>query len=579
LKKNIDQPIKIILMEQPMKLSRTAINVHFFTLALVVLATLFTIHACTTKDHASKKKPKFVYGSTSIFPPFEFLNEKGQPEGFNVDLIREIGNRMDFEVVFELDDWGKVKERIKNRKGIDIGDMYINKERMGYVDFSNVHSIIYHEFVTRRDTLPKLTLDSIKGLRVIVEDGTSVHEYLSQDNHGAIIIPVASEPEALRLLHEGKYDCAIVTQFSSNNYIIENGLTDLTTSGAPFFPLQLAFHVQKGNQELLDKINKGLTQVKLDGTYSKIYSKWFELGEKHRFKKTIRILIWILVTTIILLLLFIMITRYLRMMVEQKTRELNLRVTEIDKVKNTLSQQNNLLKETNKQLDTFVYSISHYIRGPISSALGVITLIRLESLESTRMKHLGMIESSLHRLEKFTRATSEYLVSMNDGSNLTQIDFYQMVQDIFSRALLSNAKTNIDLSIDNKIAEGLTLDKSRLTIVLSNIIDNSIRYSDDKKQTRYVKVALEKDADNYKITIEDNGEGIQEPYLESVFEIFFRANQKSDGSGLGLYIAKEALKKMNGTIHLTSTEGVGTKLTILIPQATTVPNGTINKNT
>jgi signal transduction histidine kinase len=535
-------------------------------LMIGILASLSFIYACAPDDQGNSKKQKLVYGS-NIFPPFEFLNKKGEAEGFNIDLIKAIGERMDFEVVFQLEDWAKMKDKIKNKEGIDIGDMYVNDERKEYVDFASVHAVVYHEFVTKKQAYPKLSLDKISGLKLLVEGGTSVHEYFLKNNHDAIITAAATEPEILRLLRDGKYDCAIVTQYSSNNYIIDNDFKDLTISGAPIFPLQLAFHVQKGNEELLEKINKGLTQVKLDGTYSKIYSKWFELGDKKTLRNRLNVLIWLSVITSLLLFLSIAVSRYLKKAVKQKTAELELRVNEIGNIKNTLSEQNHLLKEAYKQLDTFVYSISHHIRGPVSSVLGVLNLMKMEFTDNSRLNYIGMIESSLHRLEKFTRGISDYLISVKDNSTLAKVDFNQMVEDIFKSTVLDNTKTNIELLIENKTkGDTITLDKNKLTVILSSIIANSIQYCDTKKQSSFIKVSIEKEEENFKISIEDNGVGIQEEYISSVFEIFFRANQKSQGSGLGLYIAKEAVNKMNGTIQLISRQGAGSKFTIIIPQ-------------
>jgi signal transduction histidine kinase len=544
------------------------LKIDFSSLAILLLSSLFFVNACTSDTPIKSKKQKLVYGSNN-FNPFEFINEKGEPDGFNVDLINAIGERMGFEVVFQLEEWGAVFEKIKKGKGVDIGDMYFNEERRKYVDFASTHAVVYHEFVTRKHILPKLSLDKISGLQVIVEKGTYVHEYFLKNTHGATIIPVASEPEALRLLNQGQYDCAILTQYSSNNYIIDNNLNDLTISGAPIFPLQLAFHVQKGNQELLDKINKGLSQVKLDGTYSKIYSKWFELGERKTIKTILRILIWVLAITSFLLLLFIFISRYLKKVVEQKTVELEMRITEIGKVQKELSEQNHLLKEAYKQLDTFVHSLSHHVRGPVSSALGVINLIRMESIENVKLTYISMIESSMHRLEKFTRNVSDYLVSVKDNINLSKIDFNQMAEGIFKNSILHHPKNAVELIIENRVDGDIIVDKKKLSITLHNIITNSIQYSNNEAEPCFVKVTIEKEDSYYKIVVEDNGVGINEEHMPKVFDIFYRASQTSTGSGLGLYIAKEAIQKMNGKIMATSTIGLGSRFTILVPTVLT----------
>jgi signal transduction histidine kinase len=108
-------------------------------------------------------------------------------------------------------------------------------------------------------------------------------------------------------------------------------------------------------------------------------------------------------------------------------------------------------------------------------------------------------------------------------------------------------------------------DYSRLLIIFNNIISNAVRYRDRWKEDSYLKIDLHTTADLATITFEDNGVGIANEYIDRIFKMFFRANADSKGSGLGLYIVKGAVEKLNGSIQVQSALGEGTKFLIQVP--------------
>jgi signal transduction histidine kinase len=125
---------------------------------------------------------------------------------------------------------------------------------------------------------------------------------------------------------------------------------------------------------------------------------------------------------------------------------------------------------------------------------------------------------------------------------------------------------NPDIRIENLVSEDLILhtDSMRLKIVLSNLIDNSLKYRDEKKEKPFIRIEAAERDDVKLIIVKDNGVGIDQLYLEKIFHMFFRASEHSKGSGLGLYIVKETLNKINGTIQVESSLGMGTTFLVKI---------------
>lgn len=108
-------------------------------------------------------------------------------------------------------------------------------------------------------------------------------------------------------------------------------------------------------------------------------------------------------------------------------------------------------------------------------------------------------------------------------------------------------------------------DNYRLSLILNNLISNAIKYSDPQKETSFIQITIKLRPDKVLLTFKDNGIGIENDYIKKVFNMFFRATEKNEGAGLGLYIVKEAVEKLGGKIDLESQVGNGTLFRIELP--------------
>jgi two-component system, sensor histidine kinase len=223
-----------------------------------------------------------------------------------------------------------------------------------------------------------------------------------------------------------------------------------------------------------------------------------------------------------------------------------------------LNQQYKELEQANKELDRFVYSVSHDLSAPLKSIMGLINISRIEKNEQQLKFYIDNIESSVHRLENFINEILDY--SRNERQKVTweDINLLALCQDILDDLKFQEdfSKISIDLSgIGSDVARS---DKMRLRIILNNLLSNAIKFQSPASQNPYIRVSLHTAADKYVIDVEDNGEGIKPELKDKIFEMFFRGSQRSKGSGLGLYIAREAAEKIQGTISVDSAFGKGT---------------------
>jgi PAS domain S-box-containing protein len=237
-----------------------------------------------------------------------------------------------------------------------------------------------------------------------------------------------------------------------------------------------------------------------------------------------------------------------------------------------LSQQEELrrtvaqLEERNFELDQLIYKTSHDIRSPLTSVLGLVNVIGLEADKSRWPAYLEMIENRIKTLDRFLQSMIFYAKASRSSLVTEPVDFTQLLER--TKATLSFLKKFDQLQISLvRTGEGAVFagDPFRLEILFNNIVSNAIKYQNPAADTHYLRVAVDVTAREARLTFSDNGIGIKPEYADRVFEMFYRATENTDGSGLGLYIVKQIVDKMKGTIRLESRYGRGTTIKVTLP--------------
>ena len=241
----------------------------------------------------------------------------------------------------------------------------------------------------------------------------------------------------------------------------------------------------------------------------------------------------------------------LEAMVEHRTKE--------------LQSTNQELTKRNTELDNFVYSVSHDLRAPIASVLGLINLAKKDKDVAMKDIYLEKINSSALQQDNFIKEILDQSRNSRLEVKREEILFEPLIDDTFNqlRFATSTGKA-VEKIIRIKQNKPFISDSWRLKVILNNIISNSIRYRNGKDPV--IRVNVEIDEHVAKLEIEDNGKGIGEEHLDKVYKMFYRATDDGAGSGLGLYIVKEAMDKLNGSIKIESEVGRGTTVKLEIPE-------------
>lgn len=229
--------------------------------------------------------------------------------------------------------------------------------------------------------------------------------------------------------------------------------------------------------------------------------------------------------------------------------------------------KNRELVKINQEMDSFIYSVSHNLRAPLASVLGLVRLAQLESKEDPAVvaRYLTMIEKSIDKLDITIRDILEYSRNARTELDITKVDFDKLLAACLAKLEHYTGFHSIEKRLHIKPQIAFYTDARRLGVILDNLLSNSVKYADLQKPNPFIQISIVTGYPHTTIEFSDNGIGINHEYLPLIYNMFYRATEKSSGAGLGLYIVKELINKLHGTVQVASVDGEGTSFTIKIP--------------
>ncbi|MBY0427513.1 MAG: HAMP domain-containing histidine kinase [Cytophagales bacterium] len=249
----------------------------------------------------------------------------------------------------------------------------------------------------------------------------------------------------------------------------------------------------------------------------------------------------------------------------QMATTLQIQYADIKVKSDLLEYKNRSLNKLNKELDKFIYSASHDLKAPLSSLLGLVNLMKYEGEEKVKLEYLNLMDKNIRKLEIHIKEIINYAKNHQMEITWQKVDLKLMIEGIVEMLRYQEGAGDISVDIDIKESESFISDQMRLNMILFNLVSNSYKYHDFLKPLKTIKIRAEIGSSVSIISVEDNGIGIGNEHLDKIFHLFYRASEKSNGSGLGLFIVKEAVDKLGGQISVESKLHEGTKFTIQLP--------------
>lgn len=498
------------------------------------------------------RKSRIVVGGDADYPPYEFLDENGQPAGYNVDLTRAIARQAGIEVDIQLRPWGKIREGLAEHRIDAVQGMFYSPERDTAFDFSPAHTLISHVIAVREGTQLPESLAELAGMSILVMAGDIMHDMAVKQGYARQLVVVGSQEEALRRLASGQGDCALVAKLPALYWANKHNWKNLRFSVIPIVTPDYCYAVPHGNDVLLSRLANGLAAVKATGEYRQIYSRWLGVYEKPELSgwEIFKYTLYGVVPVIALLLGSVLWSQSLKVKVTNATAQLQ---QEIEERKEALAA----LDAKNAEMERFLYTVSHDLRSPVVTIKGFLGLLDSD-LQAGNEAAVANDKKYIHLATDRIRTLLDDLLEFSRIGRVVnpqaECTFHELASEAL--AMVGGAVTSRKVEVTIEQADiRFYGDRSRLLEIWQNLLENAVKYMGEQSAPR-IEVGVEQRDRELVFFVRDNGIGINPQYAEKIFGLFEKLDAESEGSGLGLALVARIVKLNQGRIWVESA-GIG----------------------
>ncbi len=246
--------------------------------------------------------------------------------------------------------------------------------------------------------------------------------------------------------------------------------------------------------------------------------------------------------------------------------EIDILVTNVSLMEQHIVDQMAMIKKSNKDLEMLFYATSRDIRLPLIELRRLLNLAISKTNDRNILRNLELMQESWGNLYNIIDELGIVTNIRSEEMKTEAIEFEALIKNVYSEFKTLEWFNNIAFSIDIKINETFYSSPGLLRAIFRNMIENSMKYVKKQDGGNYLKISIiEQNEEAIRIEVSDNGIGIKKEYQDRIFDMFYRGTNFTSGTGLGLYIVKCSIEKLNGAIGVESEEGQGTCFTMIIP--------------
>lgn len=540
----------------------------------------WTLAAAETNHN---KRPDVIrVGGDYDYPPYEFIDQNGNPTGYNVELTKAIADVMGIEIQIRLDKWSRIRQALENGDVDVLQGMVYSKERSKLFDFSAPHTFINQSIFARKGSPPINSVEELRGKELIVQKNGIMHDYLRSKGIDAKLTLTDTHVNALRMLSSGKSDYALVANLPGLYTGRELKLSNIVQVSKPIAGMPYCYAAKKNSGKLIAVFSEGLAILKNTGRHQEIYDKWLGIYESRPgipWANVIKLGLLAGVPLLCLMGAIVVWNRSLKRQVARRTSE--------------ISSQQEQLRQADKlaSLGTLVSGVAHEINNPNSSVLMNLSLIEDIVKDSLNIFDSRPEDNGNFKLGglDYSRVRKEIPLILKDTRTAAR-KIRRIVEDLKDFARQGNSDFTKDVDLNEVIETSVrlmenTIQKStnsfqlvlaprlprikanaqRIEQVVINLIMNSCQALTTMDQAITIKSDFLPFDNEIIVIVEDEGAGIAEEHISSVFDPFFTTKRENGGTGLGLAVSATIVKEHGGTLSFRSTVGKGTSAILRVP--------------
>ena len=553
----------------------------------ILLCLTFALSVNANNFGFTESKP-LIFGIDQDYPPLEFVDESGLPQGADVELTKLLMQRLDIPMTYKPNKWAAIAGDVLSGK-VDLGMMVFSPYRKEEVTYSRAVLRLYYQMVTRKGEKKNYGLRQVKGLEVAMMQSRPVKDTLQKG--GANVVIVYDLTQAVKDLAAGKYDAVICFRYQAKYMIGKYHLDNLEAEDLTLMPREYCY--VSHNEKLINAINAELDKMEDEGVLEEVYAHVASTFDG----VIIPVWVWYAVAAVVFLFLLGVILVLKRNQSklqlaldvarksEEKARESEAKARESEakareseakareseakaKENEEIARQNEEKARKNEELkDIFLGNMSHSLRTPLNAIIGFSDL--LMSMADGDLP----LEERNNLLQLINKNGLDLLHLINELLSLSEVED---MQQMFKREV-----TDVDFEMGQYAAEirpqlhegvilevvepigGLRalLDKKLMRIVTMHLLDNAMQHTTEGKitLTYYLKEG------GLFVEVKDTGEGLPEKLKKNIFGLLSDRNtythdENQENPGLGLSVCKAIIDRCNGKIgvHDNTEDGRGT---------------------
>lgn len=576
----------------------------------ILLLITFAISANADNLGYSTNKP-LIFGIDKDYPPLEYVDEEGNPSGFDVEFTKVLMSRLDIPMKFAPNTWGAIAGDVLNGR-VDLGMMVFSPYRKDVTNYSRAVFRLYHQIVTRKGEKRNYGLRDVKGMTIALMASRPVIDTLTKV--GAKIVVVEDLTKTFKELSAGKYDALICYRYQAKFLIAKHHLDNLVGEDLTTTPREYCY--VSHDKKLIDAINRELDKMEEEGVMEDIYANVASSFEGVIIRKWV----WYAVAGAVFAILFGVILLQLRNTRQLKkalgiARENEEKAKANEEKAKASEEAARKSEEMARQSEEVARANAEKARASEAEAQRNANVARRnakeaehnaliasqneakarEAAEAARKSEelkdifLGNMSHSLRTPLNAIIGFSDLLMSMADGDlpreerdNLLQLinknglDLLHLINELLSLSevegdsqLFKREVTDVDYEMGQYAAEirqqlhkGVTLevvepidglralvDKKLMRIVTMHLLENAMQHTTEGKITLTYYL---KEGGMY-VEVKDMGEGLPEKLKENIFGLLADRNtythdENQDNPGLGLSVCKAIIDRCNGKI-------------------------------
>ena len=505
---------------------------------------------------------------SNAWEPFTFKSKNNEAIGISAEYWKLIANKLNLQYKNIFSETFKQQiNSIKNKEADLIYSAGETPNRKEYSVFSKEYAKFPISIVTKKDENFIENISLLTNKKIAVGDNFTAHNIIKNAYPNMDFILVNSVKEGLELVSENKAYAFIDIQPVLLYNIAKHGFDDLKISGNTGLDFSIKFMIRDDYVILESILNKAISSISIN-ELNEIITKWNNVQFQTNFNYELFLQIFAVVFLIILAFVHRTLTlknlnKTLTIKVEEKTKKLNDMNKNlenlVEKKTTELIQKENILNHQSKMaaMGEMIENIAHQWRQPLS-------LISTAATGAKLKKDFGNLsDSDFYETMDIINNSAQHLSNTIDDfrnffSNEKKASFFDVNTPIekvlyLVSSKLKNRKIEIIKNTQKIEIIGLV---NEFIQVLVNIINNALdAFEENNLEKKLIFIDIYKEENNLILKIKDNAGGIKETIINRIFEPYFTTKHKSQGTGIGLYMSNEIIKKhMNGNISVSNKE-------------------------